>query len=61
MKFLADMGVSLRTVAWLRSNGPDAIHLAEQQLARLPDIEVFAKAVAEGRIDSHSTWTSVRS
>ncbi len=27
MKFLADMGISLRTVSWLRGGGYDAVHL----------------------------------
>ncbi|MDR4507890.1 MAG: DUF5615 family PIN-like protein [Candidatus Brocadiaceae bacterium] len=50
MKFLADMGVALRIVQWLREKGHDAIHLREQNLHRLPDIEIFEKAYAENRI-----------
>lgn len=30
MKFLADMGISPRTVNWLKSNGYDAVHLADE-------------------------------
>ena len=37
MKFLADMGISQRTVEWLRNIGYDIIHLREQGLQRLPD------------------------
>ena len=50
MRFLADMGVSHRTVAWLRDAGHDAVHLRDQGLQRLPNGEIFAKAVAEGRV-----------
>jgi len=50
MKFLADMGISLRTVAWLRNQGHDASHLREEGLQRAPDPEILAKARAEGRI-----------
>jgi predicted nuclease of predicted toxin-antitoxin system len=50
MRFLADMGVDQRVVDWLRAQGHDAVHLREQGLQRLPDADVFAKAIAEGRI-----------
>lgn len=30
MKFLADMGISPRTVNWLRNAGYDAVHVVEQ-------------------------------
>ncbi len=50
MKFLADMGVSLLTVAWLRSSGYDAIHLREEGLQRLPDSEILIKARQEERV-----------
>jgi len=50
MKFLADMGVDVRVVEWLRSLGHDAKHLAEDRLQRASDEVVFAKAVAEDRI-----------
>ena len=29
MRFLADMGVAMRVVEWLRSQGHDAVHLRE--------------------------------
>jgi len=50
MRFLADMGVAQRIVEWLRSEGHDTIHLREQGLQRLPNGEIFEKAVSEGRI-----------
>lgn len=50
MRFLADMGVSHRVVEWLRGRGDDAVHLGEQGLHRLPNGEIFTKAIAEGRI-----------
>lgn len=50
MKFLADMGISMRTVAWLRQQGHDALHLREQGLQRLPDKEIIVKARQEGRV-----------
>lgn len=49
MKFLADMGVSMTTVATLRNLGHDAIHLREQGLMRLEDSAIVAKARAEER------------
>jgi len=50
MRFLADMGVSLRVVEWLRSQGHEVTHLAELGLQRLPDREVFQRATRERRI-----------
>ncbi len=50
IRFLADMGVSPRTVKWLRSEGHDAVRLNEEGLHRLTDPEVLAKSLSEGRI-----------
>jgi len=50
MRFLADMGVSIRVVEWLRSNGHDAKHLREEGLHRMPNGEIFTKATHENRI-----------
>lgn len=50
MKFLADMGISLRTVAWLRDAGYDVVHLRDQGLQKLPDEEILIKARTEVRI-----------
>ncbi|MBC6477419.1 MAG: DUF5615 family PIN-like protein [Hormoscilla sp. GM7CHS1pb] len=50
MKLLADMGISLRTVAWLRDAGYEVVHLYEEGLETLPDDEILVKARTEGRI-----------
>jgi predicted nuclease of predicted toxin-antitoxin system len=50
MKFLADMGISMRVVVALRKQGHDAVHLQDQDLGRLPDSEILTKARAEERI-----------
>jgi predicted nuclease of predicted toxin-antitoxin system len=50
MRFLADMGVDIRIVQWLREQAHDAKHLRDEGLHRSPNGEIFAKAVAEGRV-----------
>ncbi len=50
MRFLADMGVSVRLVQWLREQGHDAVHLQEQGLQRLPNGTIFERAATENRI-----------
>ena len=50
MKFLADMGISLRTVEWLRELGYDVVHLRDRGLQRLPDDEILALALVKQRI-----------
>ena len=50
MRFLADMGVDIRVVDWLRERGHDAVHLREHGMHRAPDEAIFAKAIAEDRI-----------
>jgi predicted nuclease of predicted toxin-antitoxin system len=50
MRFLADMGVSTGVVEWLRNQGYDAKHLRHEGLHRLPNGEIFAKAIHENRI-----------
>lgn len=50
MKFLADMGISQSTVAFLRISGHDAVHLREENLQKLPDEDIIKKALGEGRI-----------
>jgi predicted nuclease of predicted toxin-antitoxin system len=50
MRFLADMGISLRTVSWLREQGHDVVHLRDQGLQKLPDEEIVIKAQQEERI-----------
>ena len=50
MRFLADIGVSLTTVEALRAADHGAVHLRDEGLIRLPDPDIVAKAVIEGRI-----------
>jgi predicted nuclease of predicted toxin-antitoxin system len=50
VKFLADMGISPKTVAFLHTLGHDTIHLSDQGLERLPDPDIVEKAGQEGRI-----------
>ncbi|MCD4652911.1 DUF5615 family PIN-like protein [bacterium] len=50
MRFLADMGVAGRVVHWLLENGHDAVHLRDEGLQRLPNGQIFQKAVEEDRI-----------
>ncbi len=50
MRFLADMGIGMRVVKWLRSKGHDVSHLSEERLQRLPNGEIFDKAIAENRV-----------
>lgn len=49
MRFLADMGVSWRTVDWLRQQGHEAVHLREEGLQRLTDDQILLKARSESR------------
>jgi predicted nuclease of predicted toxin-antitoxin system len=44
------MGLSGRTVAWLRQLGHDAIHLREMGRQKATDREVMAQAADEGRV-----------
>jgi len=44
------MGVSSRTVAWLRGLGHDAAHVREYAMQRASDAEILAKAATEERI-----------
>lgn len=50
MQFLADMGISMVTINWLRSLGYNAIHLIEERLHKLPDDLILKKAKEEKRI-----------
>jgi predicted nuclease of predicted toxin-antitoxin system len=50
MRFLADMGISMVTVNWLRELGHDAKHLTDEKLFRLSDDLILEKAKSEGRI-----------
>jgi predicted nuclease of predicted toxin-antitoxin system len=44
------MPLAPRIAHQLRAEGHNAIHLSEQAHSRLPDEDVFAKAMAEGRM-----------
>jgi predicted nuclease of predicted toxin-antitoxin system len=50
MRFLADMGLSPKTVSFLRDAGYDAVHLHDQELDRLADSAILEKARTEGRV-----------
>jgi predicted nuclease of predicted toxin-antitoxin system len=50
MPFLADMGVDVRIVEWLRRQGHDATNVRDEGLHRSPNGEIFEKAAAEGRV-----------
>jgi len=50
MKLLLDMGLSPRTAVLLREHGYDAVHLIEEDLQCMPDIDIIQKAEKEGRI-----------
>ncbi|MEK6710644.1 MAG: DUF5615 family PIN-like protein [Nitrospinota bacterium] len=50
MRFLADMGVDVRVVRWLREHGHDAAHLRDMGMPRATDEEIFSRAISESRI-----------
>ena len=50
MKFLADMGISPKTISSLQSLGQDAVHLHNEGLDRLPDSAILQKARDEQRV-----------
>lgn len=50
MKFLADMGISLRTVEWLRELNHDVVHLRDRGLQKLSDDKILDLALLEQRI-----------
>lgn len=50
MRFLVDMGLDVRVGSWLREQGHDAVHLRDEGLQRLPNGDIFNKAIAERRV-----------
>jgi len=50
MRFLADMGISMQTVKWLRQENHGVSHLSEEGLTKLSDEKILEKAAAENRI-----------
>lgn len=49
-RFLVDACVDIRLSWWLNKQGYDAWHMRDEGLQSLPDDQVFAKAIQEGRI-----------
>ena len=43
MKFLADMGISQKTVEWLRNQGYNIVHLREEGLQKLSDEAILVR------------------
>ncbi len=50
MRFLADMGVSMRVVEWLREQRHNVAHLRDENLQRKLDSDIFLKPATEGRV-----------
>ena len=50
MRFLADAGISPKTVDFLRLNGHEAVHVRELGMQRAPDRLLVEMAQAEDRI-----------
>ena len=50
MRFLADAGISPRTVEFLRLRGHDAVHVRELALERATDRELVDKARGDSRV-----------
>jgi predicted nuclease of predicted toxin-antitoxin system len=50
VRFLLDMGVDVRVGNWLREQGHEPLHLRDRGLQRLPNGEIFTKAISENRI-----------
>jgi predicted nuclease of predicted toxin-antitoxin system len=50
MRFLVDVCVDVRVAQWLREQGHVASHLREEGLQRLPNGQIFVKAVSEQRV-----------
>lgn len=50
MKFLADMGISPKTVVWLGEQGHDAVHLMDRGAQQAQDPEILKWAREEERV-----------
>ncbi|MCX7158444.1 MAG: DUF5615 family PIN-like protein [Proteobacteria bacterium] len=50
MKFLADAGISPRTVEFLRASGHDAIHVRELDMQRASDAQILERCRSEKRV-----------
>jgi predicted nuclease of predicted toxin-antitoxin system len=42
--------MDVRVTSWLNSQGHDATHLRDERLQRLPNAEIFNKAISESRV-----------
>jgi len=50
VKFLLDMGISFHLIPDLRSDGHEAVHIAEISTGTLPDAEILSRARADGYV-----------
>ncbi len=50
MKFLADMGISQKTVRWLTVRGHDTVHLRDRGWQRYRDDRILEEARSESRV-----------
>ena len=50
MKFLADAGISPKTVAFLNAAGHDAVHVRQIGLKRASDADIVRRSRQEGRV-----------
>lgn len=50
VRILVDMSVDIRVADWLRRQGHDAVHLHDEGLQRMPNGEIFEKALSDDRI-----------
>jgi predicted nuclease of predicted toxin-antitoxin system len=50
VRFLVDMSVDVRVAGWLREQGHETTHLRDQGLHRMPNGEIFEKALREDRV-----------
>jgi len=50
VRFLADMGISVRTVGALNELGHDAVHAREIGLSRATDTTILERARSEGQV-----------
>jgi len=60
LRFLGDACIDIRVIKWLRSQGYDATHLREEGLQRLPDEEIFKKAISENRVIASGIFQSLK-
>jgi predicted nuclease of predicted toxin-antitoxin system len=58
MRFLAHMGISPRTVEFLRQRGHDAVHLHEEGLGLLVDEEVMRRQSRKSGSCLPTIWIS---